>query len=40
MEWNKLKSETIYVGQLLRVVPPSIIIEGPEVSLDEMKIIA
>lgn len=37
--WNKLNSETVYVGQLLRVVPPSIIIEGPGPSLDEIKVV-
>lgn len=38
-KWNNLNSDTIYVGQLLRVVPPSVIIEGPGPSLDEIDII-
>lgn len=39
-EWNQLKSDVIYVGQLLRVVPPSIIIEDPGSPLEEMEPIA
>jgi len=36
-KWNNLKTDMIYVGQLLRVIPPSAIIEGP--SMEEIEVI-
>ncbi|MBZ4666996.1 MAG: glycoside hydrolase family 18 [Defluviitaleaceae bacterium] len=38
-KWNNLSSDTIYVGQLLRVVPPSVIVEGSGPSLEDIEVI-
>ncbi|NLM13408.1 MAG: LysM peptidoglycan-binding domain-containing protein, partial [Epulopiscium sp.] len=38
-QWNNLNSDTIYVGQLLRVVPPSVIIDGSGPSLEDIEVI-
>lgn len=38
-QWNNLSSDTIYVGQLIRVVPPSVIIDGSGPSLEDIEVI-